>query len=69
MVVAETEDEAKKEFQKQFGISETHLKQDEDVMDTWFSSWLWPIEVFRGITDPGNRDISYYYPTSSYNFV
>jgi len=64
MVVAETEDEAKKEFQKQFGISETHLKQDEDVMDTWFSSWLWPIEVFRGITDPGNRDISYYYPTS-----
>jgi len=40
------------------------LKQDEDVLDTWFSSWLWPIEVFNGITEPGNKDISYYYPTS-----
>lgn len=40
------------------------LRQDEDVLDTWFSSWLWPIEVFKGITDPGNADISYYYPTS-----
>ena len=40
------------------------LKQDEDVLDTWFSSWLWPIEVFNGITDPGNKDINYYYPTS-----
>jgi valyl-tRNA synthetase len=38
------------------------LKQDEDVLDTWFSSWLWPIEVFKGITDPGNPDINYYYP-------
>ncbi|HEY6900879.1 MAG TPA: class I tRNA ligase family protein, partial [Puia sp.] len=40
------------------------LKQDEDVLDTWFSSWLWPIEVFKGVTHPGNPDISYYYPTS-----
>ncbi|MDP4282785.1 MAG: valine--tRNA ligase [Bacteroidota bacterium] len=40
------------------------LKQDEDVLDTWFSSWLWPIEVFNGITQPGNEDINYYYPTS-----
>ncbi len=40
------------------------LTQDPDVMDTWFSSWLWPIEVFHGITDPGNKDINYYYPTS-----
>ena len=32
--------------------------------DTWFSSWLWPIEVFKGITKPGNEDIKYYYPTS-----
>ena len=40
------------------------LRQDEDVLDTWFSSWLWPIEVFKGITHPGNPDIQYYYPTS-----
>lgn len=40
------------------------LIQDPDVMDTWFSSWLWPIEVFNGITDPGNKEINYYYPTS-----
>jgi valyl-tRNA synthetase len=39
------------------------LKQDEDVLDTWFSSWLWPISVFDGIRNPGNPDISYYYPT------
>jgi valyl-tRNA synthetase len=41
-----------------------NLKQDEDVLDTWFSSWLWPSEVFHGITNPGNADIKYYYPTS-----
>ncbi len=40
------------------------IRQDEDVLDTWFSSWLWPMEVFNGITDPGNKDIDYYYPTS-----
>jgi valyl-tRNA synthetase len=40
------------------------LTQDEDVLDTWFSSWLWPIQVFKGITEPGNKDIQYYYPTS-----
>ena len=40
------------------------LRQDEDVLDTWFSSWLWPIEVFKGVTQPGNADIRYYYPTS-----
>ncbi|KYP14011.1 valine--tRNA ligase [Flavihumibacter sp. CACIAM 22H1] len=40
------------------------LKQDEDVLDTWFSSWLWPMEVFNGITKPGNEEIRYYYPTS-----
>lgn len=40
------------------------LRQDEDVLDTWFSSWLWPIEVFKGITQPGNADIDYYYPTA-----
>ena len=45
-------------------FTSTDLKQDEDVLDTWFSSWLWPIEVFKGVTNPGNPDISYYYPTS-----
>ena len=40
------------------------LRRDEDVLDTWFSSWLWPIEVFKGITEPGNPEIKYYYPTS-----
>ena len=40
------------------------ITQDEDVLDTWFSSWLWPIEVFKGITNPNNEDIKYYYPTS-----
>ncbi len=40
------------------------LTQDNDVLDTWFSSWLWPSQVFQGITNPGNPDVSYYYPTS-----
>ncbi len=42
----------------------TDLRQDEDVLDTWFSSWLWPISVFGGILEPDNADIRYYYPTS-----
>jgi valyl-tRNA synthetase len=41
------------------------LKQDEDVLDTWFSAWLWPIEVFKGMSNPGNADINYYYPTQT----
>ena len=41
------------------------LTQDEDCLDTWFSSWLWPMEVFKGISDPGNADINYYYPTTT----
>ncbi|CAN5580457.1 valine--tRNA ligase [soil metagenome] len=41
------------------------LKQDDDVLDTWFSSWLWPMEVFKGISHPGNDDIKYYYPTNT----
>jgi len=67
-VVAETEEEAKKIFNDlpiAIGtISNVQLKQDDDVLDTWCSSWLWPIEVFKGITQPNNRDINYYYPTS-----
>jgi valyl-tRNA synthetase len=59
----------KEEALKQLAIDNRELatgglKQDEDVLDTWFSSWLWPIEVFKGITKPGNDDINYYYPTS-----
>ncbi len=45
-------------------INPEELVQDEDVLDTWASSWLWPISVFDGISDPDNRDIKYYYPTS-----
>lgn len=45
-------------------ISDSDLKQDEDVLDTWFSSWLWPISVFDGIRYPDNEEIKYYYPTS-----
>ena len=40
------------------------LKQDEDVLDTWFSSWLWPMSVFGGILEPDNKEVNYYYPTS-----
>jgi valyl-tRNA synthetase len=63
-VVAENENEAKEIFNKQYSTDNIQLKQDEDVLDTWFSSWLWPIEVFHGITEPNNKDINYYYPTS-----
>ncbi|MFA7274695.1 MAG: valine--tRNA ligase [Crocinitomicaceae bacterium] len=45
-------------------VAASDLKQDEDVLDTWFSSWLWPISVFNGLTDPKNKDIQYYYPTN-----
>ncbi len=46
------------------GLSVAGIKQDEDVVDTWFSSWLWPISVFDGFEDPNNADIKYYYPTN-----
>ena len=63
-VVAETEAEAKQLFKSEYKIEASRLSQDEDVLDTWFSSWLWPIEVFNGITQPNNPDINYYYPGS-----
>lgn len=63
-VVAETNEKAKEIFNNQYSIINAQLKQDEDVLDTWFSSWLWPIEVFKGITEPNNKEINYYYPTS-----
>lgn len=62
-VVAKTEEEARLEFVKQ-GKSVEGIVQDEDVLDTWFSSGLWPISVFNGIENPDNEDIKYYYPTN-----
>lgn len=65
-VVAETEQEALELAKAKTGkanLTVTQLKQDEDVLDTWFSSWLWPISVFDGIRKPDNEDINYYYPT------
>ena len=64
-VVAMDEEEAKKKFSAQYNVSDPALKQDEDCLDTWFSSWLWPFEVFKGISNPGNPEVSYYYPTQS----
>ena len=63
VAVCKTEAEAIAYFTAK-GIPTTGLKQDEDVMDTWFSSWLWPISVFDGFKDPDNADIKYYYPTN-----
>jgi valyl-tRNA synthetase len=57
-------EEAKKLPTQDSGLQAQDLTQDEDVLDTWFSSWLWPISVFDGFKDPGNADISYYYPTN-----
>jgi valyl-tRNA synthetase len=61
--VCKTEAEAIAQFTSA-GQSTAGIKQDEDVMDTWFSSWLWPISVFDGFKDPNNADIKYYYPTN-----
>ena len=64
-VVAETADEALElARQKDPKLTAADLHQDEDSFDTWFSSWLWPISLFNGILDPGNKEISYYYPTT-----
>ena len=64
-VVAENEEEAKKIFNIQYSTNNVQLKQDEDCLDTWFSSWLWPFEVFKGYSNPGNAEIKYYYPTNT----
>ncbi|PTT41136.1 valine--tRNA ligase [Chryseobacterium sp. HMWF028] len=66
-VVAETKEEALELAKQKTGNSDLtveNLKQDEDALDTWFSSWLWPMSVFDGLLDPENKDINYYYPTS-----
>ena len=67
-VVAETEEEAYKlaveKYPQLKDVKGFTLRQDEDALDTWFSSWLWPISLFDGINNPGNEEIKYYYPTS-----
>ncbi len=64
-VVAATREEALKlAQQKDPKVTDGDLRQDEDALDTWFSSWLWPISLFDGINNPGNDEINYYYPTS-----
>ena len=66
-VVAATPDEALRLAQEKTGCADLKmedLRQDSDCLDTWFSSWLWPISLFDGINNPGNEEIKYYYPTS-----
>ncbi len=66
-VVAATKEEALKLAQEKTvdnSLSASNLRQDSDVLDTWFSSWLWPISVFDGIRNPDNEDFKYYYPTN-----
>ena len=66
-VVAENIDEAVKLAQEKSGnanLTAADLRQDEDALDTWFSSWLWPISLFDGIMNPDNEEFNYYYPTS-----
>ncbi|WP_301922022.1 valine--tRNA ligase [Ferruginibacter sp.] len=67
-VVAVNKEEADILFKQKYGqlpADNVQLFQDEDCLDTWFSSWLWPFEVFKGYSDPGNTDIKYYYPTNT----
>lgn len=78
-VVAATKEEAFEKFKGQWSMvngqseASTHhspftihdITQDEDCLDTWFSSWLWPFEVFKGYSNPGNKDVEYYYPTDT----
>ena len=67
-VVAVNKEEADILYQQKYGqlpANNEQLFQDEDCLDTWFSSWLWPFEVFKGYSNPGNADIQYYYPTNT----
>lgn len=66
IVVAMNEAEALEKAKKQFNdpsLGASDLQQEPDVLDTWFSSWLWPLSVFNGVLDPDNEEINYYYPT------
>ncbi len=70
-VVANNEQEAKEKYSLNYpgnlqsAISNLQLKQDEGCLDTWFSAWLWPFEVFKGYSNPGNAEVKYYYPTNT----
>ncbi len=66
VIVAKSKEDAVRIAKEKYNIDlkPDQLQQDEDVLDTWFSSWLWPISVFDGFKDPENKDISYYYPTN-----
>ena len=67
LIVAKNKREALRKAQHEyqlFALTEEDITQDPDVLDTWFSSWLWPISVFNGIKEPDNADINYYYPTN-----
>ncbi len=67
IIVAKNKHEALEKVQHEkllFAMTEADLTQDEDVLDTWFSSWLWPMSVFNGLKEPNNADINYYYPTN-----
>lgn len=64
--VAATKEEAYSKLKAQSsGLTIADLRQDDDCLDTWFSSWLWPFEVFKGLSDPGNAEVKYYYPTNT----
>ena len=66
--VAKTAEEALDQLKKSTGntaLTLSDIHQDDDCLDTWFSSWLWPFEVFKGLSDPDNKEVSYYYPTST----
>ena len=63
IVVAVNEEEARKIAKEKYGYTGA-MRQDEDALDTWFSSWLWPISLFDGINNPDNEEINYYYPTA-----
>ncbi|MBQ2535029.1 MAG: class I tRNA ligase family protein, partial [Prevotella sp.] len=64
-VVAETREKALElAKQKNPAVTDADLRQDEDALDTWFSSWLWPISLFDGINNPKSEELAYYYPTS-----
>ncbi|ACT95298.1 valine--tRNA ligase [Dyadobacter fermentans] len=67
MIVAKSKREALRKAQHEyqlFALTEEDITQDPDVLDTWFSSWLWPISVFNGIKEPDNEEVNYYYPTN-----
>jgi len=67
IIVAKSKREALRKAQHEyqlFALTEEDIRQDDDILDTWFSSWLWPISVFNGIKEPDNADVNYYYPTN-----